>query len=270
MQDQQSFLNSASGMLKGRRGLIMGVANENSLAYSIAACCKQAGAEVAVSYQDDRFYAKIKEICDKIGVDHLIKCDVSDEEEITGLFDYLKSQWESVDFIVHSIAYADASELRGRFSDITKEHFARSLDISCYSLISVSRRAREFFASGASVIALSYLGAEKVVPGYNLMGVAKSALESSVRYLAYDLGREGVRVNAISAGPIKTLSARAISGLSHMLENYEKNSPLRRNISLEEVARSALYLLSDLSSGTTGEILHVDNGYNIMTAGNNS
>ncbi len=264
MQYQQSSLDFSYNMLKGKRGLIMGVANENSLAYSIAKASSAAGAKVAISYQDERSYNKIYSLSEEIGAWHLIKCDVKDKEEIEEAFNYLKSHWENIDFIVHSIAYADAKELRGRFSDTTKEHFLESMEISCYSLIQIAKAAEGFFSDNASMLALSYLGAERVVPNYNLMGVVKSSLESSVRYLAHDLGRDNIRVNAISAGPIKTLSARAIGGINDMLKYYEKTSPLKRNISSEDLAGSALYLLSDLASGTTGEILHVDNGYNIM------
>ena len=253
-----------NGLMKGKRGLIMGVANQRSIAWGIAQACADAGAEIAFTYQGEALERRVKPLADSIGANLVLPCDVTDEASIDAVFDTLKQQWGEIDFVVHAIAFADKDELTGRYVDTSPGNFAMSLNISCYSFTAVANRAEKLMPNGGSLLTLSYFGAEKVIPHYNVMGVAKAALEASVRYLAADLGKQNIRVNSISAGPIKTLAAAGIGGLRMMLKWNEENAPMRKNVTIEEVGNSALYLLSDLSTGVTGENHHVDAGYNAI------
>ena len=253
-----------NGLMKGKRGLIMGVANQRSIAWGIAQACADAGAELAFTYQGEALERRVKPLADTIGANLVLPCDVTDEASIDAVFDTLKQQWGEIDFVVHAIAFADKDELTGRYVDTSPGNFAMSLNISCYSFTAVANRAEKLMPNGGSLLTLSYFGAEKVIPHYNVMGVAKAALEASVRYLAADLGKQNIRVNSISAGPIKTLAAAGIGGLRMMLKWNEENAPMRKNVTIEEVGNSALYLLSDLSTGVTGENHHVDAGYNAI------
>jgi enoyl-[acyl-carrier protein] reductase I len=252
-------------LLKGKRGIVLGVANNMSLAWACAQTCLEQGATLAFNFLGDAQEKRVRELLKNHPNALLHPCNVSHDAEIQSFFDYVHSQWgEKIDFIIHSIAYTDKENLKDKFMTVSRESFASTMDTSAYSLVAVTKAAVPFLATGASIITMSYYGAEKVVPRYNVMGVAKAALESSAKYLAHDLGSQGVRVNIISAGPIRTLSSSAIPGIRDMLDNAQKYSPLRRNITGEDVARTALYLLSDLSSGVTGEVLHVDCGYNTL------
>jgi enoyl-[acyl-carrier protein] reductase I len=253
-----------SGFMAGKRGLIMGLANDKSLAWGIAQKLHEQGAELAFSYQGDALAKRVAPLAESLGSDFLIDCDVSDMAALDGAFDAIRQRWDSLDFVVHAIGFSDKNELRGKYVDTSLDNFLMTMNISAYSLVAVTRRAREMMSSGGSILTLTYYGAEKVVPHYNVMGVAKSALETSVKYLANDLGPENIRVNAISAGPIKTLAASGIGDFRYILKWNELNSPLRRNVTIEDVGGAALYLLSDLSSGVTGEIHHVDAGYNLV------
>jgi len=253
-----------SGIMKGKRGLIMGLANDRSLAWGIAQALHAQGAQMAFSYQGEALEKRVRPLAAQVGSDFLIDCDVSDEAALDTAFDELKARWETIDFVVHAIGYSDKNELRGAFVDTSAANFAMTMNISAYSFVAVTRRARAMMPDGGSVLTLTYYGAEKVIPHYNVMGVAKAALEASVKYLAMDLGREKIRVNAISAGPIKTLAASGIGDFRYILKWNEYNSPLRRNVTIEDVGGAALYLLSDLASGVTGEIHHVDGGYNVV------
>ena len=253
-----------NGLMKGKRGLIMGVANKRSIAWGIAQACADAGAELAFTYQGEALERRVKPLAESVGADTVLPCDVTDEASIDAVFDTLKDKWGEIDFVVHAIAYADKDELTGRYVDTSPGNFQMSLNISCYSFTAVCNRAEKMMPNGGSLLTLSYFGAEKVIPHYNVMGVAKAALEASVRYLAADLGKQNIRVNSISAGPIKTLAAAGIAGLRMMLKWNEENAPLRRNVTIEEVGNSALYLLSDLGSGVSGENHHVDAGYNAI------
>ena len=253
-----------NGLMKGKRGLIMGVANQRSIAWGIAQACADAGAELAFTYQGEALERRVKPLADSIGANLVLPCDVTDEASIDAVFDTLKQQWGEIDFVVHAIAFADKDELTGRYVDTSPGNFAMSLNISCYSFTAVANRAEKLMPNRGSLLTLSYFGAEKVIPHYNVMGVAKAALEASVRYLAADLGKQNIRVNSISAGPIKTLAAAGIGGLRMMLKWNEENAPMRKNVTIEEVGNSALYLLSDLSTGVTGENHHVDAGYNAI------
>jgi enoyl-[acyl-carrier protein] reductase I len=253
-----------NGLMKGKRGLIMGVANQRSIAWGIAQACADASAELAFTYQGEALERRVKPLADSIGANLVLPCDVTDEASIDAVFDTLKQQWGEIDFVVHAIAFADKDELTGRYVDTSPGNFAMSLNISCYSFTAVANRAEKLMPNGGSLLTLSYFGAEKVIPHYNVMGVAKAALEASVRYLAADLGKQNIRVNSISAGPIKTLAAAGIGGLRMMLKWNEENAPMRKNVTIEEVGNSALYLLSDLSTGVTGENHHVDAGYNAI------
>ena len=251
-------------VLKGRKGLVMGVANNRSIAWGIAKACAQAGAELAFTYQGEALKKRVQPLAEELGVKLLMPCDVTSEESLDAVFSELKAAWGELDFVVHAIAFSDKDELKGRYVDTTRANFGRTMDISVYSFTAVARRAEALMTDGGSLLTLSYYGAEKWVPHYNVMGVAKAALEASVRYLAADLGPGGIRVNAISAGPIRTLAAAGISGFRMMLDWNERNAPLRKNVSIDEVGAAALFLLSDLSGGVTGEIMHVDAGYNII------
>lgn len=251
-------------LMAGKRGLIMGLANDKSIAWGIAQACADAGAELAFSYMGDAFKKRVVPLAEKIGVETLIDCDVSDAESVDAAFAEIEAKWGSLDFIVHAIGFSDKSELRGRYVDTSKNNFLMTMDISVYSFTSVMQRAEKLMAPGSSALTLTYYGAEQVMPHYNVMGVAKAALEASVKYLAEDLGKDGIRVNAISAGPIKTLAASGIGDFRYIMKWNELNSPLRRNVTIEDVGKSALYLLSDLGSGVTGENLHVDAGYHVV------
>ncbi|MFT8736435.1 MAG: enoyl-ACP reductase FabI [Zymomonas mobilis] len=253
-----------AGLMDGKRGLIMGLANDRSLAWGIACALKEQGAELAFAYQGDALKKRVQPLAEKLGSDILIDCDVSDMAAIDNAFDNLAERWPTIDFVVHAIGFSDKNELRGHFADTSLENFQMTMTISAYSLIAVTRKARDMMPNGGSVLTLTYYGAEKVMPNYNIMGVAKAALETSVKYLAADLGDQNIRVNAISAGPIRTMAARGIGDFSYILKWNQLNTPLKRTVSIEEVGKSSLYLLSDLASGVTGEIHHVDAGYNIV------
>ena len=254
----------SNNLMAGKRGLIMGLANDKSIAWGIAQACADAGAELAFSYQGDALLKRVEPLAKSLGSDTVLPCDVSNEESIDALFDALKDKWGSIDFIVHAIGFSDKNELRGRYVDTSRANFNLSMDISVYSFTAVVQRAEKMMNPGGSCLTLTYYGAEKVMPHYNVMGVAKAALEASVKYLAEDLGKDGIRVNAISAGPIKTLAASGIGDFRYIMKWNEYNSPLRRNVTTQDVGKAALFLLSDLGSGTTGENLHVDAGYHVV------
>lgn len=251
-------------VMQGKRGLIMGLANDKSIAWGIARACAEAGAELAFSYQGEALKKRVGPLAESLGSDIVLPCDVSDEASIDKLFEDLQERWGKLDFIVHAIGFSDKSELRGRYVDTSRQNFAMSMDISVYSFTAVVQRAEKMMNEGGSCLTLTYYGAERVMPHYNVMGVAKAALEASVRYMAEDLGKDGIRVNAISAGPIRTLAASGIGDFRYIMKWNELNSPLRRNVTTEDVGRSAVYLLSDLGSGVTGEVLHVDSGYHVV------
>ena len=253
-----------SGLMEGKRGLIMGLANDRSLAWGISKALAAQGAELAFSYQGEALEKRVRPLAAELGADFLIECDVADMADLDSAFDALKARWPRIDFLVHAIGFSDKNELRGKFVDTSLDNFLLTMNISAYSFVAVTRRAREMMPDGGSLLTLSYYGAEKVIPHYNVMGVAKAALEASVKYLAMDLGPEKIRVNAISAGPIKTLAASGIGDFRYILKWNEYNSPLRRNVTIEDVGGAGLYLLSDLASGVTGEIHHVDAGYNVV------
>ncbi|MAF46828.1 MAG: enoyl-ACP reductase FabI [Rhodospirillales bacterium] len=257
-------MNSASGLMAGKRGLIMGVANDRSIAWHISKLLHAHGAELAFTYQGDALLKRVKPLAEGIGSDIVLPCDVTDEGSIDSVFDELKNSWGKIDFVVHAIAYSDKEELKGKYVATTPENFAQTMMVSCYSFTTICRRAEALMPDGGSLITLTYAGSERVMPHYNVMGVAKAALEASVRYLAEDLGTQGIRVNALSAGPMKTLAASGIGDFRYILKWNEYNSPLRRNVTAEDVGGAGLYLLSDLSSGVTGETHHVDCGYNIV------
>ncbi len=254
----------STGLMAGKRGLIMGLANDKSIAWGIAQALAGQGAEIAFSYQGEALKKRVEPLIRSIGMSEMVECDVSSEESIDALFARLTALWGRIDFLVHAIGFADKNELRGRYVDTTKANFLMTMDISVFSFTSVARRAAAMMPDGGSLLTLTYYGAEKVMPHYNVMGLAKAALETSVQYMAEDLGKDGIRVNAISAGPIKTLAASGIGDFRYILKWNELNSPLRRNVTQEEVGKAALYLLSDLGSGTTGEVLHVDAGYHVV------
>ena len=252
------------GIMDGKRGLIMGVANKQSMAWGIAQACSEQGAEMAFSYQGDALKKRVGPLAESIGCDTILECDVTSEESMDKLFSDLEKKWGKIDFVVHAIGFSDKNELRGRYVDTTAENFRMTMDISVYSFTAVAQRAEKIMNEGGSMLTLTYYGAEQVMPHYNVMGVAKAALEASIKYLAEDLGKDGIRVNAISAGPVKTLAASGIGDFRYILKWNELNSPLRRNINIDDVGKSAMYLLSDLSSGVTGENLHVDAGYHVV------
>jgi enoyl-[acyl-carrier protein] reductase I len=254
-----------TGLMQGKRGLIMGLANDKSLAWGIAKKLREHGAELAFTYQGAALEKRVRPLAESLGSDILIDCDVADMAGLDTAFEELRTRWDSLDFLVHAIGFSDKSQLRGRFYDTTLDNFLMTLNISAYSLVAVTKRAMQMMPeSGGSILTLTYYGAEKVVPHYNVMGVAKAALETSVKYLANDLGPRNIRVNAISAGPIQTLAARGIGDFNYILKWNELNSPMRRNVTIDDVGGGALYLLSDLASGVTGEIHHVDGGYNVI------
>jgi enoyl-[acyl-carrier protein] reductase I len=252
------------GLMDGKRGLIMGLANDKSLAWGIAQKLREHGAEMAFSYQGEALAKRVIPLAEQLGSDFTFDCDVSDMAALDDAFARLKQRWETIDFVVHAIGFSDKSQLRGKFYDTSLDNFLMTMNISAYSLVAVTQRARAMMPNGGSILTLTYYGAEKVVPHYNVMGVAKAALEASTRYLANDLGPENIRVNAISAGPIQTLAARGIGDFNYILKWNQLNSPLRRNVTIEDVGGAALYLLSDLASGVTGEVHHVDAGYHLV------
>ena len=251
-------------LMAGKRGLIMGLANDRSLAWGIARQLADHGADLAFSYQGEAIEKRVRPLAEQLGSSLLVDCDVSDMAALDRTFDELKKSWDRLDFVVHAIGFSDKNELRGGYVDTSLDNFLMTMNISVYSFVAVAQRARPMMAAGGSLLTLSYYGAEKVIPHYNVMGVAKSALETSVKYLAADLGRENIRVNAISAGPIKTLAASGIGDFRYIMKWNEYNSPLRRTVTIEDVGGAGLYLLSDLASGVTGEIHHVDAGYNVV------
>ena len=253
-----------SDLLKGKRGLIMGLANDKSIAWGIAKACHEAGAELAFTYMGDAFKKRVEPLAESINVNKIYDCDAGNSSSLDSVFAAIKSDWGSLDFVVHAIGFSDKSELRGRYVDTSPENFRMTMDISAYTFTAITQRAEKLMNSGGSLLTLTYYGAEQVMPHYNVMGVAKAALEASVKYLAEDLGKDGIRVNAISAGPIKTLAASGIGDFRYILKWNELNSPLRRNVTQDEVGKTAIYLLSDLSSGVTGENIHVDAGYHVV------
>ena len=257
-------MSDSPAFMSGKRGLVMGVANDRSIAWGIAQAVRAQGAELAFTYQGEALEKRVRPLAESVGSDLVLPCDVSDDSSIDSVFSALKDRWGKIDFLVHAIAYADKEELKGKYLATSRDNFVKSLDISCYSFTAVAQRAAPLMAEGGSLLTLSYYGAERVMPHYNVMGVAKAALEASVRYLAADLGEAGIRVNAISAGPIKTLAASGIGDFRYILKWNEYNSPLRRNVTQEQVGGAALYLLSSLSGGVTGEIHHVDSGYHTV------
>ena len=253
-----------AGLMEGRRGLVMGLANDKSLAWGIAKMLGEHGAELAFSHQGEALAKRVRPLAEQLGSDLLIDCDVSDMAALDRAFATLAERWPTIDFLVHAIGFSDKNELRGKYVDTSLDNFLMTMNISAYSLVACVNRARAMMPNGGSILTLTYYGAEKVVPHYNVMGVAKAALETSVKYLAMDLGPEKIRVNAISAGPIKTLAASGIGDFRYIMKWNELNSPLRRNVTIEDVGGAGLYLLSDLASGVTGEVHHVDAGYNVI------
>ncbi|KQM59946.1 MULTISPECIES: enoyl-ACP reductase FabI [unclassified Sphingomonas] len=253
-----------NGLMQGKRGVIMGLANDRSLAWGIAKQLAAQGAELAFTYQGEALERRVRPLATELGADFLIECDVSDMGALDTAFDTIAARWPTIDFVVHAIGFSDKNELRGHYYDTSLDNFLMTMNISVYSFTAVARRARALMPNGGSLLTLTYYGSEKVVPHYNVMGVAKAALDMSVKYLAMDMGPENIRVNAISAGPIKTLAASGIGDFRYILKWNELNSPLRRNVTIDDVGGAGLYLLSDLSSGVTGEIHHVDAGYNVI------
>jgi enoyl-[acyl-carrier protein] reductase I len=258
-------MSQGTGLMAGRRGLIMGVANNHSIAWGIARMLAAHGAELAFTYQDEPLLKRVRPLAESVGDDPiLLPCDVSSDNAIGAVFDSLADRWGSLDFVVHAVAYSDKEELKGQYLDTSRANFAQTLDISCYSFTAVAQRAAKLMSQGGSLVTLTYGGAERVMPNYNVMGVAKAALEASVRYLASDLGGRGVRVNAISAGPMRTLAGAAIGSARFVYKWQGENAPLRRNVTLDDIGGAGLYLLSDLSAGVTGEVMYVDSGYHII------
>ncbi len=257
-------MTSPTPLMAGKKGLIMGVANDRSLAWGIAQSTAAHGAELAFTYQGEALEKRVRPLAESVGASTVLPCDVSDDASMDAVFATLREKWGSLDFLVHAIAYSDKEELKGKYLDTSPENFARTMMISVYSLTALCRKAAPLMPAGGSILTLTYYGAEKVVPHYNVMGVAKAALEASVRYLAMDLGDQNVRINCMSAGPVKTLAASGIGDLRYILKWNQYNSPLRRNTTLQDVGGAGLYLLSDLSAGVTGEVHHVDSGYHVV------
>ena len=257
-------MDAVSNVMAGKRGLVMGVANERSIAWGIAKTAAEHGAELAFTYQGDALLKRLEPLAQSVGSDTIMQCDVTEDRSIEEAFTLIRKKWGKLDFLVHAIAYSDKEELKGEYVNTTRDNFLRTLDISCYSFTSVAKHAADLMENGGSLLTLSYYGSERVVPHYNVMGVAKAALEASVRYLAVDLGGQGIRVNGLSAGPMKTLAASGIGDFRYILKWNQYNSPLKRNVTLDDVGGAAMYLLSDLASGVSGEIHHVDCGYNIV------
>lgn len=250
--------------MAGKRGLILGVANDHSIAWGIAKALSAHGAELAFTYQIDAFAKRVRPLAESIGSDIMIPCDVANPDDVDATFATIRDAWGGLDFLVHAIAFSDKTELNGRFVDTSRENFARTLDVSCFSFTALARAAAPLMTDGGSLLTLTYDGSQRVMPNYNVMGVAKAALEASTRYLAADLGPDGIRVNAISAGPMRTLAGAAVGNARFVYKWQGENAPLRRNITLEDVGGAALYLLSDLGAGTTGDVMYVDCGYNII------
>jgi enoyl-[acyl-carrier protein] reductase I len=257
-------MSEALPLMAGKKGLIMGIANERSLAWGIARTVAAHGAELAVTYQGDAFEKRVRPLAEQLRAPLVMPADVTDPASLDAVFATLADAWDRLDFVVHAVAYADREELKGRYLDTSAGNFQKSMMISCYSFTDLCRRAAPLMSEGGGLVTLTYAGAERVMPHYNVMGVAKAALEASVRYLAVDLGGDGIRVNAISAGPVRTLAASGIGDFRYILKWNEYNSPLKRNTTIEDVGGAALYLLSDLGAGTTGEVLHVDSGYHVV------
>jgi len=257
-------MTTINGLMAGRRGLIMGVANDRSLAWGIAKAVSEAGAELAFSYQGEALVKRVRPLAESLGGDFLVEADVTSEASLDAVFAAIERRWGKLDFLVHAIAFSDKEELKGQYLNTTRDNFLRTLDISCFSFTDLCRRAVPLMTGGGSLLTLTYAGAERVMPHYNVMGVAKAALEASVKYLAADLGGDNIRVNAISAGPVKTLASSAIGDFRYIRKWNELNAPLQRNITIEDVGGAALYLLSGLSSGVTGEVHHVDSGYHVV------
>lgn len=253
-----------AGLMAGKRGLIMGLANDKSIAWGIAKMLAEHGAELCFSYQGEALLKRVGPLAEQLGSDFVVPCDVGDSDSVDALFKAIEDRWGKIDFVVHAIGFSDKNELRGRYVDTSRDNFAMSMDISVFSFTDICRRAAPLMTDGGSLLTLTYSGAERVMPHYNVMGVCKAALETSVKYIAEDLGRDGIRCNAISAGTIKTLAASGIGDFRYILKWNENNAPLRRNVTIEDVGGAALYLLSDLGAGTTGEIHHVDAGYNVI------
>src|ERR1700742_1074656 len=253
-----------SSLMQGKRGVVLGVANNRSIAWGIARACHMAGAEIALTWQGDALKKRVEPLANELNGLLLGHCDVTEPSTVDAVFDVLKEKWGKIDFVVHAIAFSDKNELDGRYVDPTAENFSSTMLISCYSLTAIAQRAEKLLTDGGSILTLTYYGAEKWMPHYNVMGVAKAALEASVRYLAADLGEKNIRVNALSAGPIKTLAASAVVVLRYILQWKEYNTPMRRNVTIEEVGDSALYFLCDMSRGVTGEVHHVDSGYHVV------
>ncbi len=254
----------AEKLMAGKRGLIMGLANAKSIAWGIARACAAQGADLAFSYQGEQLKKRVLPLAEELGSSLVLECDVSDEASLDALFSQIKAQWGGLDFVVHAIGFSDKAELRGRYIDTSRDNFNMTMDISVYSFTAIAQRATEMMHEGGSLLTLTYYGAEKIMPHYNVMGLAKAALEASVRYIAEDVGKDGIRCNAISAGPIKTLAASGIGDFRYIMKWNEYNSPLRRNVTIDDVGKTALYLLSDLASGVTGEVVHVDAGYHVV------
>jgi enoyl-[acyl-carrier protein] reductase I len=259
-----THMNNQPGLLAGRKGLIMGVANERSIAWAIARQAAQNGAQLAFTYQGGALEKRVRPLAESVDADLIEPCDVTEPDSLDKLFNKINDKWGKLDFVVHAIAFSDKSALKGKYVDTTRENFLKTLDISCFSFTDVCRRAYPLMTNGGSLLTLSYYGAERVIPHYNVMGVAKAALEASVRYLATDLGDKNIRVNAMSSGPMKTLAASGIGDFRYILKWNQLNSPLKRNVSLNDVGGAGLYLISDLSSGVTGEVHHVDCGYHTV------
>jgi len=257
-------MSNVGNLMKNKRGLIMGVANNRSIAWGIAKACHAQGAEIAFTYQGEAIKKRVGPLAAELGSELVIECDVTDAASIDAVFAKLKDVWGKIDFVVHAIAFSDKAELIGRYVDTSEANFTQTMNISCYSFTAVAQRAEKMMDDGGALLTLTYYGAEKVMPHYNVMGVAKAALEASVRYMASDLGKKNIRVNAISAGPIKTLAAAGITDFRYILRWNEYNSPMRRTVTIDEVGGAGLYLLSDLSRGVTGEIHHVDSGYHVV------
>jgi enoyl-[acyl-carrier protein] reductase I len=257
-------MSDAQALMHGKRGLVMGVANDRSIAWGISKALSDHGATLAFTYQGAALEKRVRPLAASLGTDLVLPCDVTDPDNMDAAFDKIEKEWGGIDFVVHAIAYSDKEELKGRYVDTTPENFAMTMSVSCYSFTAVCKRAVPLMKNGGSLLTLTYAGAERVVPHYNVMGVAKAALEASVRYLAVDLGGDNIRVNAISAGPIKTLAASGIGDFRYILKWNELNSPLKRNSTIEDVGGAGLYLLSELSAGVTGEVHHVDSGYHVV------
>jgi len=258
-------MSQPTGLMTGRRGLIMGVANDHSIAWGIARSLAAHGADLAFTYQDEALLKRVQRLAETVGDDPvLLPCDVTSDEAIAAVFDALEDRWGTLDFVLHAVAYSDKEELKGQYLETSRANFAQTLDISCYSFTAVARHASRLMREGGSLVTLTYGGAERVMPNYNVMGVAKAALEASVRYLASDLGGRGIRVNAISAGPMRTLAGAAVGGARFVYKWQGENAPLRRNTTLDDVGGAGIYLLSNLSAGVTGEVMYVDSGYHII------